>query len=540
VSSQRLHTVAAVVLAFGLAATGSAQAQSEPEIGARLDKIFAEAKAGQTPGCAVGVQPKGRAPILRAYGDADLEHDVRNRTDTVFEAGSSSKQFTAAAILRLVEQGRLALSDDVRKYVPELPVYERPITLDNLLHHTSGLRDWGGVEAYAGWPRTSRIYVQQDVLDVAVRQKHLNFAPGEAFSYTNTGYNLLAIVAERVSGKSLQDFEREQFFAPLGMSRTQWRDDFRRVVKDRAVAYSPTAAGFGQVMPFESTYGHGGLLTTVGDLLKWNAALADGKLGPIVTQGLAERGVLASGRKINYARAQIWADYKGHAELAHPGATAGYTAWVGRFPDDGLSIALLCNSAASDSEALAHAVADIFLADRSPPRPAFQPGPKVEGLFIDEVAGIATTVEAADGKVKLGDGQELAAISATDYAARGNILHFEGPERFTLADPYGGVARYRRGASAPVKVADLSVFTGRYLSTEADATYTVTVQADHLLMTLQGRAGMSFPLAPLYTDAFSLDGVLVRFDRDGSGKVAGLRLSGDRVLNLQFDRVGDR
>ena len=196
-----------------------------------------------SPGCAVGIEQGSQPALIRAFGSADLEHRIPITAATVFEAGSVSKQFTAAATLLLVSQGKLALTDDVRKYLAELPDYGTPITIDQLLNHTSGLRDWGDVEAIAGWPRGSRIYSLADVLDISSRQRQLNYRPGSEWLYTNTGYTLLAIIVQRVSQLSLAEFTRQNFFIPLGMQHTQWRDNFKRIVPDRAVAYGRGPTG---------------------------------------------------------------------------------------------------------------------------------------------------------------------------------------------------------------------------------------------------------------------------------------------------------
>ena len=180
-----------------------------------------------------------------------------------------SKQFTAAAVLLLARDGKLSLDDQVRKYVPELPDYGAPLTIRHMLNHTSGLRDWGSVAAIAGWPRTTRVHTHAHVLDIVSRQRALNFPSGTRYSYSNTGYNLAAIIVSRVSGQSFAEFTRARIFAPLGMTRTSWRDDYTRIVKDRAIAYSDWSGGFSTEMPFENVHGNGGLLTTVGDLLRW-------------------------------------------------------------------------------------------------------------------------------------------------------------------------------------------------------------------------------------------------------------------------------
>jgi len=518
-------------------AGGHATAAPNSDAAARLDRVFADWKVGSTPGCVVGVEPRGQTPIVRAYGDADLEHGVAMSRDTVLEAGSSSKQFAAAAILRLVEQGKLSLADDVRKHLPELPDYGRIVTIDNLLHHTSGLRDWGEIEVFAGWPRTTRVYTQADVLQVAARQKQLNFAPGDEFSYSNTGYTLLAIVAERVSGQSLQVFSREQFFAPLGMTHTRWRDDFQEVVRGRAVAYSRAEHGYSQNMPFENTYGHGGLLTTAEDLLRWNAALSSGRLGAFVTNGLAEQAVLTSGRKVNYARGLFWGDYKGHRVLGHPGATAGYRAWVGRFPDDGLSVVLLCNTTDADDTALVHAVADAFL----PSRPVKAAAKDVSdakgasGLFIDEVTGAPLQLSMEGGRLKLGPGQDFAPVGRDVFQAEDTLVRFAGPDRFTISDGLGTSSTFKRGA--PAQAPNLADYAGIYVSDEVDATYQLDVAEGALVVSVKGRPEMIFPVAPAYADAFVLEGVLLKFYRGADGKVAGFRMTGERVRNLQFERT---
>src|SRR5688500_10291675 len=216
---------------------------------------------------------------------ADLEHDAPNKSDMIFEAGSVSKQFTAAAVLLLAAEGKLSLDDPARKYVPELPDYGVPLTIRHMLTHTSGLRDWGELAAIAGWPRTTRAHTHAHALDIISRQKALNFPPGTEYSYSNSGYNLAAMIVARLSGKSFADFSRERIFEPLGMTRTSWRDDHTRIVKHRAIAYAQTGDRFRINMPFEDVHGNGGLLTTVGDLLKWNENFVEPKVGdrPLVT-----------------------------------------------------------------------------------------------------------------------------------------------------------------------------------------------------------------------------------------------------------------
>jgi CubicO group peptidase (beta-lactamase class C family) len=287
------------IVATILAASSPLMAQDGAVDLAAVDEIFAPFDGTRGPGCAVGASLDGGIVLERAYGMADLEHDIPNTPATIFEPGSVAKQFTAAATIMLTLDGALSLDDDVRKYIPELPEYDEPITIRHLIHHTSGLRDWGSIASIGGWPRTTRVHTHEHMLDIVSRQQSLNHRPGDHYSYTNTGYNLLAVLVERVGGMSFGDFSTKRLFEPLGMANTEWRDDFTRIVKDRSVAYRPVEGEWRMLMPFENVHGNGGLLTTVGDLLRFTHNLETGRVGgPRFVEEMHRRGVLNSGRRI--------------------------------------------------------------------------------------------------------------------------------------------------------------------------------------------------------------------------------------------------
>jgi CubicO group peptidase (beta-lactamase class C family) len=516
-----------------------------PDLGHSLDAIFQKWNKPDVPGCVLGVKHPGAAPLIRSYGSADLEHELPTSESTVFEAGSVSKQFTAAAILMLAGQGALALTDDVRKYLPELLVYDSPITIEELLGHTSGLRDWGEVEALAGWPRTSRIYTLDDVLAITARQKSLNYRPGTAYSYTNTGFNLLAIIVARVSKQTLADFTHDHLFVPLGMSHTQWRDDFTRVVKGRAIAYEEGKDGYHEDMPFENAYGNGGLLTTVGDLLRWNDALSAGELGPFVTREIVRQTKLENGRAIAYARGLFIESYRGVREISHSGATAGYRAWLGRYPDQQLSVALLCNAGDANTTALARAVADQFLP--APTSSSFAGAAPLGaellerhvGLYVDREKGLSLRLTVREGALRLPDGSPLTAASATEFTAGARTFRFSGGEHLAVESPDGSVLEYIRMQPWHPSAKELASFAGAYRSDEALATYDVQVRDGRLVMTPVDRRGYSMTLKPLATDIFEIDATddgLVRFNRGGAKDVGDLEMSDSRVYSLRFRR----
>src|SRR5687768_13930290 len=363
-----------ILAVFFLSVTVSALVIARQAAGvpaAAVDAIFARWTT-QTPGCAVGVSKAGQPVLQKAYGMADLEHDVPNRPDTIFEAGSVSKQFTAAAVLLLAKDGKLSLDDPARKYVPELPDYGAPLTLRHMLQHVSGLRDWGEVASLAGWPRTSRVHTHAHVLDIVSRQKALNFPSGTRYSYSNTGYNLAAILVSRVSGQPFASFSEERIFKPLGMTSTSWRDDYNRIVKGRAIAYSPSGAGFRQNMPFENVHGNGGLLTTVGDLLKWNQNFVKPVVGDAAFLKIQQDpGAFSDGKPQEYAMGLSVGTYKGVPEVSHSGSTAGYRAHLTRYPaQENLSVAVLCNTSAGNATRYALAAADLFLGSAITTEPA--------------------------------------------------------------------------------------------------------------------------------------------------------------------------
>ncbi|RYY24564.1 MAG: class A beta-lactamase-related serine hydrolase [Sphingomonadales bacterium] len=499
----------AIALAAGLAtlAAGTASAQSAAD----FDPIFAKWNTDVSPGCVVSVERGGKPMMTRAYGMADLEHGIRNSGDTVFEAGSVSKQFTAAAVLALVDAGKLTLDTDIRKIIPELPDYGQVITIDHLLNHTSGLRDWGAVSALGGWPRGTRISTQNDFLQIAARQKALNFEPGAESSYTNTGYNLLTEVVQRVSGKSLAVFSQETFFVPLGMTHSQWRDNFRKIVPGRAQAYEWRGDGYEQDMPFENAYGNGGLLTTVGDLQIWNRALDSGKLGAFVTTKLAERSTLRDGRKITYGRGLFNYVTQGTEEISHAGSTAGYRAWLGRYPAHRLSVAMLCNAANVDT-AIARKVAVLYL----PPSPADTPAEKtLDGLFVDQASGIP--------------------LSAARYKAETSRI--VSKDRIELTGRDGNIAVFVRTAPVAASAVQPADYAASYASDEVGATYDIVAGPNGLLWRIRGTADFEPALKPVYRDGFLGEGVVFRFQRDASGRVIALTVSVDRARNVRFTRI---
>ena len=539
INSRRPHIFIAAALAIGISvATIALEQQATSARPAGVDKIFAK-WSESTPGCAVGVSEGGRQTFAKAYGMADLEHDVKNTPDTIFEAGSVAKQFTAAAVLVLARDGKLSLDDPVRKYMPEVPDYGAPLTIRHMLNHTSGLRDWGSVAGIAGWPRTTRAHTHAHVLEIISRQRSLNFPSGTRYSYSNSGYNLAAMLVARVSGMSFADFSEQRLFGPLKMTRTSWRDDYRRIVKGRAVAYSEAAGAYQTLMPFENVHGNGGLLTTVGDLLIWNHNFATHVVGDdAFVREQEAAGRFNDGRAHGYALGLMVGTRYGLREVAHSGSTAGYTAHLTRFPDQQLSVAVLCNATSGNATQAANAVAALFLGDRAKSeavaakhRLTADELAAVTGFYRSTLNGEAATLVRTDTGVRFERGTQFVPVSATRFVAdNGDTLDLTGTT-IRMTDRYGSTESFERSVAAKPSAAELSELAGTYASDEAELTLTASVENGGLV--LKRRPDTTIGLMPLYKDAFSGSIGTVIFRR---GKTTEMSIVQDRVWDLRLQR----
>lgn len=548
--------ITAAALSCMLASLGSpASAQAKLDLDASLASI-----APNGAGCVVGAALPGAPPVIVARGQADLEHAAPLTPATILETGSLAKQFTAAAVMLLVQDGKLSLDDDIRRFLPEMPDYGTPITIRHLLNHTSGLREQWSLMALTGNGPGAQAHTNAMILDLASRQKGLNFAPGAEFLYTNTNYALAAIIVERVSGTSLQAFTHQRLFQPLGMGHTQWREDFRTVVSGRASAYAPTDTGFVANMPFTSVYGNGGLLTTVGDLLLWNAFLDKPSAlpgGPALVTALQTPGRLSSGAPLEYGLGLEISSDHGRRLVSHSGSTAGYKTWLGRYPEQNVSIAVMCNNGGVDPVALGERIARqaLLVAGHAPAQAAVSTPKAVaaaqapkdltpyQGLFRDPVRGDLVRLVAVGGQLTLtrGGSQVLTPLSENRFqTADGGVIAFTRKDAGAIAFNLTriGVAQTFVAVRPPAADATaLADYVGTYYSAELDTRITVARQGDALVM--RQRFAVEWPLAPSFADGFTtrLRGVTTFvFARSPDGKVTGFGAWAGGARNVAFVR----
>lgn len=521
------------------------------DVAARVDAVFEGFIEPGSPGCAVGIARGGRVTLERGYGLADLEHDIPITPATVFEAGSVSKQFVGAAVAMLASEGKLSLDDRARKYLPELDESADAITIRQLLNHTSGLRDFGAVIDVAGWPRGSRVFTHADILDVMSKQRSLNFEPGTQWTYNTGAYNLLAVIVERVSGDQLPDLTRRRIFEPLGMRSSGWRDDVRRVVKGRATSYARSGRGFRKAIDVESIYGNCCMLTTVGDLLRWNENFTSAAaVGPEALDQMQVTATLKDGRPLDYGLGLFIDRTPGRRAVSHSGATAGYRAWLTRRIDDDLSIALLCNRADTPGTLVNRIAAAVLDRPMPAPPPAANAGdgPELAGLWRDPKTDAILRIDVDDGKLRVrpratGQGTELVAGGQHRFRAGSNELRL-APDGLHVVSPRKPEAVYTRVDAVTPDARALAEYSGVYASEEADATWKVAVEGDRLVA--HPRAAVSIALDPTYADAFLTDeNNLVSFTRDASGRIDGLDVKWEfsmvdgaaRLERLHFRRV---
>jgi CubicO group peptidase (beta-lactamase class C family) len=522
----------------------------------RVDRIMAEFARSDGPGCAVGVSRDGELLLAKGYGLANLDHGVPNGPDTVFDVGSVSKQFTAAAIRLLAEQGRLSLDDPLRLHVPELPDYGAPLTLRHLIHHTSGVRDYLELQGLAGMPAHD-VYHLDDLLTLIARQRELNFTPGDQHLYSNSGYILLAIVAERVTGEPLGEFLRERIFEPLGMERSFVYDDPTRVIPGRATGYAPRPGGGYAVDHYYNFAlpGDGQIYTTLGDLARWDRAFSRGGVGePGFMQRLLEPGRLNDGTLLDYAFGLRLGEHRGLATIRHGGSWGGFRAHFLRYPGPNLAVSCLCNDARAEPEDLAEAVAGVFLEDAMQPvaeAASFQPSivalEALSGTFREERTGEIWQLRLRRGSLHArtldgGSEQRLTPLAPGRFDVGGEV---RAQIRFEAGHDGRRQVRLQREGAAEVLLeevdtvrpaaAALAAYAGSYFSDELDVSWMLAPSGPGLEVEMS-RGGAGFAVWPSVPDVFLSDDRVLRFERDASGDVTGFRVHKGRVKNLHFTR----
>ncbi|HEX9730011.1 MAG TPA: serine hydrolase domain-containing protein [Gemmatimonadales bacterium] len=533
------------VSSLGLALLLGAPAHAQDAV-AKVDTLFSWVTPGM-PGCAVAVAQNGEVLVNRAYGLANLETGAPIGPRTVFDIGSVQKQFSAAAALLLVEEGRLSLSADIREYLPELPDNGHRVTLDHLMTHTSGVRDWLALMNFNSG--------DEDALTLILRQHGLNFAPGERWAYSNSNFELVKEIVARVSGMSFSEFARTRLFEPLGMENAMYAADIT-AAEHGARAYEREGDVWQPAMLLGVERGGGAVLSTVSDLLLWNEALTSGRLGAFVTGRLQEPARLNNGRDLTYARGLFAEDTPFGRAVWHTGSARAFGALLSRLPDHGLSIAMLCNAGdAVDRNMEGRRIADLFLPEgvvrevEAAESPAAARAVAVDltgkaGLFFSERDGEPLRLIVQNGRLRVAGGPVLVTVAEDRFRnPSGRLsfmsedefeLHFLSPDELVLTSMEGEKARYRRARPYAPGAAELQEFAGRYESDDLGAVFETSPGDNAVVIRLNG--AQTIPFAPVDPDTFQRGPLTVRFLRDDTGQVTALDFSTPVLRNVRFAR----
>lgn len=554
----RVLSVAAIAAIVSLLPGRVSRAQPIPKAQTvKIDALFAAYDRTNSPGCAVGVYRDGQLVFGRGYGMANLEHGIALSTNTVFDIGSTSKQFTATAILLLAQDGKLSLDDEVQKHLPRLPRYQKPITIRHLLNHTSGVRDYLTLMSLHGTDFDG-VTTDDDAWDLIVRQKAVNFTPGSEYLYSNSGYFLLSLIVKQVSGKTLAQFARERVFEPLGMTHTHIHDAHTQIVPNRATGYSLLNGVFAIDMSLFEQTGDGAVYTTVEDLLRWDRNFYTPTVGGRqLLDSLHTVGILANGDRLTYAMGLMVDQYRGLKRVRHGGAWAGYRAELLRFPEANTAVACLCNLGSANPSNLADGVAGVLLQDR------FSAPATAEGTTTSAARSM-TLPDAALG-IFAGSYRDTATNEVRRLTIRdGAIASSRTPSLFRPVDSatfeLPGIAslvferdragqvtwmtervmasaprRYQRFTPIKLARASLDEYVGEYFAEEVNNTFKVEADSAGLIVTIA--KDQKLAVAPTVRDVFTTGGAYsVAFYRNGKGRIAGFALGAGRVLGIRAVR----
>lgn len=535
-----------LTILFSLISFGS-KAQTDLS---QIDQIFSWVEPN-SPGCVCALSKDGEVLFNKAYGIANLENESPLTTNSVLDAGSMVKQFVATATLLLVEDGKLSMTADIHEYVPELLDYGHKITIDHLMTHTSGVRDWTGIRMFSS--------EDDDALTMVLRQSALNFPPGEQWSYSNSGFVLLKEIVARVSGKSFGEFVQERLFDKLGMKQTNYTEQPENI-PNRALAYEKRGENWQLAILEDNDRGGGGaLMSTASDLLIWNEALTEGKLGKFVTEKIQEPAQLNNDRVLSYARGLFVEEVEVGKLVWHGGSANGYKSVMGRLPKHGLSIAIMCNAgeAADARAAYAGRIFRLFVPKEEIAQPEHLITPSAElstdqlnsktGLFVNKTNGDLIQIMTNNGRLMIAGGSLLTTVDENTFNnPQGDIeymssdefkLHFLTNDQFELISMERNKTLFSRANNKAPTAEELKSLEGNYKSEDIKSTFKVSATDSGIIMNLEHAPMQRIPFQQVHKDIFQFRRMTVRFLRDESGKVMAMEYSNPVLSKVKFTRI---
>lgn len=528
-----------------------------------VDSLFENWNSINVPGGSISIIKNGEIIYANGYGSADLEHDIPITPSTVFYIGSTSKQFVTFCILLLEEQGKINLDDKIQNYFPDFPEYDSPLTIRHFIHHTSGVRDYLTLMYLKGRSYLDHSEVSE-VYDLVKNQSELNFSPGDQYLYSNSCYFMLALIAEKASGKSLREFAHENIFKPLGMNNSLFYDDISDMIRNRAFSYEKTESGFKNLVSRFDLVGSGGVYSTVLDLALWDQNFYQNKLGKggqEIIDKMHQEGVLNSGKTAGYAFALINGTYRGLNTVNHGGSLAGYRSQLLRFPDQKFSVIVLANRSDADSSGKAYNIADIFLADQFIEKDQSETNPKRKNrdIKLDKshltafCASYWNDKESYSRKIYLkndtlrysrnvNNESKLVPIGKNEFRMEGVsadlLVRFErnsdNVKSMIVTLNNGTPSESIAYKPITYEIEDYKKYEGSFYSKELNVSYDLATTDDKLILYVDGKEISSMDVIKEYTLSNGNFGVFEFFG--SSGGIEGFKLMAGRVKNLRFTK----
>jgi len=525
----------------------------------KIDDLF-KPWDDKSPGCAIGIVRNDSLIYAKGYGLANLENSIPITTQTVFEMGSVSKQFTAYAILLLAKQGKLSLGDDIHKYLPWVPDFGKKITISNLLYHTSGIRDYDQLLSIAGTTQED-VITREHVIKVLSKQRTLNFDPGKQYMYSNSGYFLLGEIVHAVTGKTLRQFTDSAIFKPLGMNNTHFHDDYTEVVANRS---SPYQQGYKIGIVNSSAVGAKGLFTCIDDMSKWAMYFLNTKSdNHLIIEQMMQSGKLNSGKETGVGTGLQTGDFAGLKTFFHPGINNGYYNLITFIPQAKMGIIIFCNTDRIDPFGKSDRAAGLFIRDTRPEKekPAFK-------TPFDPIVKDTVSVQPLLGSYVVDDGDHTA-FKLKDrkfyYVLNGKytfILYRTERDTFWFRGFYPGIKfiftiknthditvtqTWPDGRSRTMRKLDpfntptdkqLMAYTGKYYCPELDCGYGIILKDHQLILT-----NSKYPDSPLvfYSPTRMINTLdwmkSLDFTKNKQGKITGFEVNHDKIQDLRFEKI---
>jgi len=549
-----------LAIAIGLTTNTFSQSLSSATI-KEIDSLYTNWNTTKTPGCTIGIIRNDTLIYAKGYGMANLEYDIPNTPETIFEIASISKQFTAWSIILLAKEGKLHLDDDIHKYLPWFPDLKAKITIRNLLNHTSGIRDSWQLVAISG-TRLDDVITQDQIVNILGKQQALNFMPGEQYLYSSSGYTMLAEIVKSVTGQTLRQFTDSAIFKPLGMSHTHFYDDYTEIEKNRSYSYaSIDGTHFSNSILNYSTVGANGLFTNINDMSKWMMNFYNHKTGNQKDVDTLTKNVkLNSGEKLSYASGIVVNTYKGWRQYSHAGKVAGYQTYMTVFPDLKMGFFVFSNLQEFDPQWKAYAMADLFIHDRTEKKSEVpkELGDSLTGILKDTLAiqrflgdyigtsGLSLSFDLKGSKL-YGHFYDQSTLMIRD--SKNSFFAAAAPEQkfnFSIKandttvdvktpDQMYHLNKYIEDTSQTDKT--LKTYTGSYYCPELDCEYDMVLKDHHLLLTT---AKYNSKLTFLNNDHLKNDywwmGYLHML-RDRKKNITGFEVNSEGIMHLRFNKI---